>query len=360
MSKRLLLVGAGHAHLEVLKQLAEHGLSDVDVCLITPSPYQYYSGMFSGFTEGIYTEEDTRVDLRPLAQRAGVQLIQKTAVMIRPEQKKVICHDGSVYPFDAASFDIGSRSLPGSVEHSAAQSIKPNYHFTERMKDLRETPQPLIVGGGAAGTELALSIQSYKHMHQRPGQVRLVTSGSLLSDTPKWVRARMKHILKKKGVRVWENEEVKHVADDSIETSRGNKIRHTGVLWLGGAVGDSIFIRAGLDVDDRGFAFVSRTLQFKNYDYLFGAGDCITLETDPDLPKSGVYAVRQGPVLWENLKNHFQRRPLEAFVPQKKALYILSTGDRKGFLIYGAVHAHNHKAWKLKHKIDREFMAKYK
>lgn len=71
MSKRLLLVGAGHAHLEVLKQLAEHGLSDVDVCLITPSPYQYYSGMFSGFTEGIYTEEDTRVDLRPLAQRAG-------------------------------------------------------------------------------------------------------------------------------------------------------------------------------------------------------------------------------------------------------------------------------------------------
>lgn len=110
--KRLLLVGAGHAHLEVLRQWKENPLPNVQVCLISPNRYQYYSGMFSGFTEGIYEEEETRVDLRRLTIDACVHRIQKKAARIDVRHKKIICEDGSAYPFDVVSFDIGSGSLP--------------------------------------------------------------------------------------------------------------------------------------------------------------------------------------------------------------------------------------------------------
>ncbi|GEN55096.1 FAD-dependent oxidoreductase [Halobacillus faecis] len=360
MSKRLLLVGAGHAHLEILRQLRNEVWRQVDVCMITPSPYQYYSGMFSGYTEGLYSEEDIRVDVRQLAKSANVHWIPKKAASVKPQQKKVVCEDGSVYPFDLVSFDIGSKSLPSSFEDSAARTIKPNYEFTEQMKTLRNTTKPLIVGGGAAGTELAMSIQAYKDKHKIPGQVRLITSDRILADGPKWISTKLKKLLEKKGVRVWEDERVEEVFEEFVKTDNGNRVRHTGVLWLGGAIGDPIFEKSSLAIDERSFALVRSTLQFRDYDFIFGAGDCVTMIDDPNLPKSGVYAVRQGPVLWQNLKNYLSDLPLDTFIPQKNALYILSTGGKKGFLVYGPVSSHNKKAWQLKNKIDREFMAKYK
>ncbi|WP_406945394.1 FAD-dependent oxidoreductase [Halobacillus sp. SY10] len=360
MSKRLLLVGAGHAHLEILNRLRNESWRQVDVCMITPSPYQYYSGMFSGYTEGLYSEEDIRVDIRQLANVANVHWIPKKAAFIKPQQKKIVCEDGSVYPFDVVSFDIGSKSLPLSFEDSAARTIKPNYEFTDQIRTLRETTKPLIVGGGAAGTELAMSIQAYKDKHKTPGQVRVITSDRILADGPKWVSARLKKLLEKKGVRVWQNERVEEVFEEFVKTDNGNRVRHTGVLWLGGAIGDPLFEKSSLAIDERSFALVRSTLQFRDYDYIFGAGDCVTMIDYPSLPKSGVYAVRQGPVLWQNLKSYLSGLPLDSFVPQKNALYILSTGGKKGFLVYGPVSSHNKKAWQLKNKIDREFMAKYK
>lgn len=360
MSNRLLLVGAGHAHLEVLKQLKEDRMNHLDVCMINPSPYQYYSGMFSGFTEEIYTEEEMRVDLRELTKSAGVHLIQKKASKLKTGQKKIVCKDGSVYPFDVISFDIGSKSLPSAFEDTVARTIKPNYKFTDQIKVLRETNKPLIVGGGAAGTELAMAIQAYKQKHDIPGQVRLITADKVMSNTPKWVSARVQKILEKKDIRIWQDERVEEVFDEFVKTDRGNRVRHTGVLWLGGAIGDPIFEKSSLAIDERSFALVRSTLQFRDYDFVFGAGDCTTMIDFPNLPKSGVNAVRQGPVLWKNLRNYLNGQPLESFTPQKNALYILSTGGKKGFLVYGPLSSHNQKAWQLKNKIDREFMAKYK
>lgn len=360
MSKRLLLVGAGHAHLEVMRQYKENRMDSVDICLITPSPYQYYSGMFSGFTEGLYSLEDTRVDIKEYAEKAGVQLIQKKAYKLHPGQRKLECHDGSVYPFDLISFDIGSQSIPPDFQDTVARSIKPNYEFTDQIEQLRSTTQPLIVGGGAAGVEIALSIQTYKQKHDIPGQVRLVTSDKVLAESSKLVSKKLKSIIEKKGIRLWENERVEQIEDHYIKTDKGNKIRHTGVLWLGGAIAHPIFKQSGVKVEKRGFALVRETLQFKDYDYIFGAGDCVTMEDHPEMAKSGVYAVRQGPILWNNLKNYINERPLETYTPQKKALYILSTGRKKGFLVYGPVVYHSHRSWKMKNKIDREFMDKYK
>ncbi|MBA2176759.1 FAD-dependent oxidoreductase [Halobacillus locisalis] len=360
MLKRLLLVGAGHSHLEVIRKLKEEPFPNVEVCLLSPSTYQYYSGMFSGYTEGLYGLDDTRVNLKELTDAAGVHFVKKMVDRVLPERKKIVCKDRSVYPFDVISFDIGSRSLPHDMEDTVARTIKPNYEFVDQINHLRETHNPLLVGGGAAGSELAMSIQAYKERKQIPGQVRLVSANRLLAEAPKRVSKKLESLITKKGIQVWENERVVEIHEHHIKTEQGNRIRHTGVLWLGGAIADPIFKSSGIGHDERGFAYVKDTLQFEDYTHIFGAGDCVTMSSYPDLAKSGVYAVRQGPVLWENLKNYLSEGELKAYQPQSQALYILSTGHKKGFFTYGLVTNHSHRAWKLKNKIDTQFMNKYK
>ncbi|MFC7322077.1 FAD-dependent oxidoreductase [Halobacillus campisalis] len=360
MRRRLILVGAGHAHLEVMRLHKNNPLTDIEMCLINPSNYQYYSGMFSGYAEGLYTEEETRIDLTEFAERCGVHFIKKKASRVFPERKKLFCEGGAVYPFDIISFDIGSKSIPYEFAGSDARSVKPNYQFVEQMNSLRATSTPLIVGGGAAGCELAVSIQTFKNKHEIAGNVRLVTSSNVLADSPRKTSKKLKSILEETGVQIWENEKVKDMYDECIVTEMNNRIRHTGVLWLGGPLADPIFTLSNIDVDTRGFAYVKATLQFEKYSFIFGAGDCVTLRTYPHLDKSGVYAVRQGPVLFENLKAYLDDEPLKKFEPQKKAMYILSAGKKKGLLMYGGFSHYSGKAWNLKNKIDTNFMKKYK
>ena len=72
--KRVLLLGAGHAHLVLLRALRERPLAGARVTLITPSPRQVYSGMLPGFLAGHYARGEIEVDLAPLAAQAGVEL----------------------------------------------------------------------------------------------------------------------------------------------------------------------------------------------------------------------------------------------------------------------------------------------
>ncbi|WP_254434211.1 FAD-dependent oxidoreductase [Halobacillus sp. Marseille-Q1614] len=359
LRQRLLLVGAGHAHLEVINQYGQNPNDDVDVCLLSPSKYQYYSGMLSGYVEGLYEKEEIRINVEKMAEKAGVNFIKKRADFVNPKRKKLHCEGGAVYPFDMISFDIGSNKVPDQFQYSFTQSVKPYSHFVDQISSLREAPMPLIIGGGAAGSELALALQAYKNNHNAVGQVRLVTSTEVLSSGSKGSTKKLRSILKEAGVQLWEHEKVKELYDDYVLTHTNNRIRHSDLLWMSGPQADEIFKRSSLQVDKRGFALVQDTLQFEDYDFMFGAGDCVTMSSHPDLDKSGVYAVKQGPVLFENLLNFVKGAPLQPFKPQKQALYILSTGNKKGLFLYGKLKNHSFSAWKLKNKIDESFIRKY-
>ncbi|WP_181350214.1 NAD(P)/FAD-dependent oxidoreductase [Thalassobacillus sp. CUG 92003] len=361
MTKRVLLVGGGHAHLQVIKSYYEEREDQLQICLISSSRYQYYSGMFSGYTEGLYNLDDIRIDLKDFCEKANTNFIEKNASCVHPDQQKLICEDGSVYPFDLISFDIGSVNVPPKRHGTPAdKAIKPNHNFADQIETLREQRQPLIVGGGATGAELALSIQAWKRRNGRKGNVRLVSSEGLLPDEPKHTSAKLLKMMRKYGIEVWNGERVESVYEDHVITNNRNKIRHTEVLWLGGAIAPPLFYESGLPTDAEGFALVENTLQLKGHEHVFAAGDCATMEEYPDLSKSGVYAVKQGLVLWQNIKHAVHKETLEVYQPQKKALYILSTGYQRGFMIYGALCYHSKQAWKLKNKIDREFMNRFK
>ncbi|MFC4712086.1 FAD-dependent oxidoreductase [Planococcus dechangensis] len=357
--KTLVLVGGGHAHLHCLEQLNNHALEDTQVLLISASRYQYYSGMFSGFTEGVYSLQDIRIDLAELCGKVGAVFIEDAVETIDPENKTLTCASGEMYGYDLVSFDIGSQiDIPRNfLKHIA--SIKPNYRFPDRLKQLRETAHPVIIGGGASGVELALAIQAWRRRHNLPLNTVLISSSALLLGLGRASSKKIEAVSQKKGLACYTGAKVESIDSQTLATSDGKSVTQSDVLWLTGPKSAELFTSSGLPTDDGGYLLVDETLHSVTHPDIYGAGDCVSIQRFPGLAKNGVYAVRQGPVLWHNLMASLTGGNLKKFTPQKRFVSILSTGDGEAFLSYGEKSFHGKIPWSLKQRIDRQFMKRY-
>lgn len=357
---QLLLIGGGHGHLHVLKQLHTVRLPHTQVTLVSPSRFQYYSGMFSGYVEGTYSLDDIRIDLMSLAQKANVHWIKGAALQTNHDQNVLFIDNGQQLPFDVISFDIGSLTagvdIPGVKQFSRV--IKPNYLVPEVFEPLKTQQHVVVVGGGAAGVEMSLALQSWRKRHQIHRPVQLISAGSLLEPEGRMVSTKIEAIVKKKGVEAHLHLPVHEVVDGRVITSAGT-IPFEELVWLTGPRPHPIFRESGLPVDDHGYLLVKDTLQAIDHPHVFGIGDCITLAMHPGLPKAGVYAVRQARTLWANLKRYLEGDVLHSYRHQRHIMSILSTGQEQGFLLYRGTSFHGHVAWRLKRKIDQTFISQY-
>lgn len=358
--KTLVLAGGGHAHLHCLEQLKHEFPEDCRVLLISPSAHQYYSGMFSGYTEGVYSLDDIRIDLQKLCRSVGAIFIEDAVLAIDPKANELIGVDGTVYQYDLVSFDIGSRTNAPKKVTDYVSSIKPNYRFPDALLQLRDSPYPVVVGGGASGVELAFSLLAWRKQQGLPVNVALFSSTLLLSGHGYAAAKKIEEIARQKALPFFTGVSVKEVDDLSVTISDGRSYPQSGVLWLTGPKSSDVFSDSGLPTDGSGFLMVNDRLQSIGYPEVFGAGDCVTLDRYPSLSKNGVYAVRQGPILWKNLKNCLSSESLLSFAPQKRFVSILSTGEGEAFLSYGNRFLHGRLPWKLKQHIDRKFMKRFK
>lgn len=358
--KTLVLVGGGHAHLHCLEQMTKDDLANVQVLLISPSVHQYYSGMFSGFTEGTYSREDIRIDLKRLAFNVGAAFAKDTIVAINPNTGKLTGESGKTYHYDKVSFDIGSQTAIPLPLKKYVSAIKPNYRFPDQLLRLRNSLHPVVVGGGASGVELAFSIQAWRKAHGLPLNTLLFSSTALLSSQGRAASQKVGAVARKKRLPVFTGVTVDAINEARVTASDGKSYPQSDVLWLTGPKSSELFSRSGLPTDEGGFLLVSDRLRSVVHPDIFGAGDCVSIDRYPALAKNGVYAVRQGPVLWNNLKNSFSTGKLECFKPQKRFVAILSTGGSEALLTYGDLALHGRLPWKIKMHIDRKFMQKYK
>ncbi|WP_407818304.1 FAD-dependent oxidoreductase [Staphylococcus aureus] len=357
--KTLILVGGGHAHLFVVDALSKEKV-DFRIILMSASRYQYYSGMFSGFAEGFYNDTDIRIDLKVLCEQSNITFIPSEVTYLDTTKKNIYYGNGQFASFDAISFDIGSISdIKTSIEDYVLP-IKPNYLFIEQMDSLKNSLNPVVVGGGAAGLELALSMLSWRKKYSNKKNVTLVTSSKLLSSFGDGTSKKIEKIAASKKLHVIKEEKVINITSTHIYTDKQRILKHTGVLWLTGANSTDLFEKAGMRTDDLGFLLVNNYLQSEDYPFVLGAGDCISITKDKSLPKNGVYAVRQAPILWKNIKNYLNGENLATFKPQKKYIAILSTGNKEAMFTYGTFSFHSGLAWKLKNFIDLKFMEKFK
>jgi selenide, water dikinase len=372
--KDLVLVGGGHSHVAVLKSFGMRPMPGVRLTLVTRDMQTPYSGMLPGFIAGHYTYDDCHIDLAPLAAFAGARLYRAEAIGIDLEAKRVICTNRPPLPYDVLSLDIGSHpkqaDVVGSAEH--ATPVKPIGGFAARWQRIvtrvRTDPSPLrigVIGGGAGGVELTLAMQHrlrrvLLEAGQNPERLHfvLVTAGPLLPTHNPSVGRIFRRVLEERGVELHLDSEVVAVQRGGVRCRQGAAIALDEIIWVTQAGAASWLGESGIACDPDGFVRVRDTLQTVTDPDVFAAGDVATMDNHPR-PKAGVFAVRHGKPLIRNLRLVLAGRRPTPFVPQKRFLSLISTGDKYAIASRGRWAAEGKWVWALKDWIDRRFMRKY-
>jgi selenide,water dikinase len=367
IDRDLVLVGGGHAHVHVLKSFGMRPDPGVRVTLIARDVETPYSGMLPGYVAGHYAFEECHIDLQRLARFAGARLIRDEAVGLDRGQRHVLCKDHPPIRYDSVSLDIGSTprldDIPGAVQHTVP--VKPIAQFAERWEALLERARKAgrirlaIVGGGAGGVELAMSAQHrLAGLLDTPPEVALVTKAGLLPSHNEAVRRRVETIFRARNIRAATDNPVARVEAGRLITENGDQIEFDEALWVTEAAGAPWLAETGLPLDQRGFVLVEESLRSPADPGVFAAGDIATMPAHPR-EKSGVYAVRAGPPLARNLRRALGGRRLRRAVPQKQALALIGTGDKRAIASRGPLAAYGAPLWWLKEWIDRRWMRKY-
>jgi selenide,water dikinase len=344
--KRVLLIGAGHAHLVVLKKLAEKPLYGARFMLVTPRPTQIYSGMLPGLIAGHYRLREIEVDAQRLAGRATAEYQQGEVRSLDLDAKTARLSDGTVLEYDLLSLNVGSmvdESIPGAREHALA--VKPFESFIGRL-DGGSIARIAIAGSGAAGMELALALR-----HRGAGV-------TLYSDRPAMsaeLAQRAVSALRRVGVDFRPGMPVDAIEPGPVVVSGASSQEFDAVLLATGPAAAPWLRECGLATDERGFALVDDGLRSLSHPEVFAAGDCATLR-DATHPKSGVYSVRHGDILDENLRNVVARAPLARYAPQAKALVLISCGGKYAIAQRGGWTAEGAWVWRWKNWIDRRWL----
>lgn len=366
-------MGAGHAHLEILRRLAIDP-PGVELTVVSLAPRQQYSGMVPGYVQGTYSEDEISVDVPRLAARSGGRFVFGRAVGVKPEERRVQLASGDEIPYDLASFAVGSEpaGAGGPAVAGRALAVKPLARVAELRARLLEiaaragegegNPAAVaVVGGGAAGVEIALAAARVLDDARVARRVAIVEGGAeILAGYTARFRARAEALLAARGIAVRTGARATAVEEGAVETADGERVAADLAVWLTGAVAQPLFRGAGLALDERGFLLLDDSLRAISDPRLFAAGDCGTLARYPATPKAGVYAVREAPVLWGSLVAAIHGTPAPRYRPQAGFLSLLNTADGRALLAWKGQVAHARWAWRLKDWIDRGFVGRYR
>jgi len=371
--KDVVLVGAGHAHVTVLRRFGMKPIPGVRFTLITREVHTPYSGMLPGLIAGTYDFDQAHIDTGPLARFARARIYQDEAIGLDLAGRRVICRHRPPVAYDLLSLNIGSTpntgDVPGASEH--AIPVKPIDGFLSRFEALvarvlarKGRTRIALVGGGAGGVELLLSVE--RRLRREVARARLDTTGlsfvlvsdEVLQNFPSAFRSRFLAIFAARSIAVITGAAVARVEAGRLLFENHPPIEADEFLWTTQAAPARWLAQAGVPLDSNGFLRVEDTLRVAGRADVFAAGDIIAFASRT-LPKSGVYAVRAGPVLADNIRRSLTGRALRPFRPQRRALYLVSTGERYAVGTRNGITVAGAWVWRWKDWIDRRFMRKF-
>lgn len=368
--KDLVLVGGGHSHVQVIRMLAmKKALGGIRVTLISDESTVCYSGMLPGCLAGLYRPDEMEMELRPLCTWAGIRFVRARVAGLDPALQQVYFDDNRPpLAYDALSINIGSiprgMDTPGVRKHAVPTRplgllLKRVHQFEENYRTDGRPLRIVIAGGGAAGVELAFAIHSRWGERFAPVQISLVDAQTnlLAGHRPRVARI-IGRYLEEKGIACLTGLRVAGVDETGVHFEDHPSLPCDFLLWATGGAPPGLLKETNLETSDAGFIRVRPTLQAIGYDNVFAAGDCIEFPSR-SLPKSGVYAVREGPVLARNLHAWLEHRSLVPYRPQSSALALLMTGTRNAVASRRRASFHGPWVWRLKDWIDRRWMRKF-
>ena len=360
----IALIGGGHSHVAVLADWARHGLPTSRAVLLTPRPTLRYSGMVPGWISGEHKRDEGLIDLEGLAKAAGADVILDRCVAIDPEARSVLTQANGVLSFTRASIDVGGVGRAARLfgDHSRLVEVRPMDALVDRIAAEIAAPrdEPLrlaIIGGGAAGFELAFALRNAAGVAQAPRVALVIGSAGPMPGHHANAARKALEEARRQGIAVIEGE-ADHSAGKLMIRGEVHEPQDLIIAAMGSGAPDWPRM-GGLEVDMDGFIAVDAHQRAIGYPHIFAAGDCAR-RVDVRVAHSGVHAVHTGPVLAANLRAVLtDRSPSRSYRPRRASLYLISTGKGEALASYGPFAAHGRWVARLKAWIDKRWIASY-
>jgi len=229
-----------------------------------------------------------------------------------------------------------------------------NSHDPEEQEKLLNF---VIVGGGAAGVELAGALSELKRYilpkdyhgfdFFRMKIYLIDATDRLLNMLSARSSEKAARYLTKMGVEILLNATVKDYSDEKVELSNGTTIPSSNVFWVAGVVGNSL---KGLEKNVYSHGnrmLVNEYNQVEGYTTIFAVGDTCLMQTEKypnGHPQVAQTAIQQGKNLASNLKKMEQGKTMSPFryknmgtlatVGRNKAIMEIGTWRFGGFFAW--------------------------
>lgn len=366
--RTVILVGAGHAHLAMIKQAHALRAMGAELLLINPGPAVYYSATSIQMLSGAAEPQQVRLPVAELIERGGGEFLAARVDKIDAEDREIWAA-GRRFEFDLASVDIGSGvRLPSALAGANALTVKPFENLLEARRRVEATlagagrSHVVVVGAGPAGVEVSLAALALARRMGRAGRLRLSLieqSDRILPELPDKAQAAGFDALTAAGAEIILSHRATRYDDAVITTDGGVERQADLLLYAGPPRVGPLLSESHLPTAPDGSLRVEPTLQAVGYPHLLGGGDCIRLEQGPALQRIGVYAVREGEVLLENVRRLLAGKPLGDYRPQEQFLQILNLADGRALAVRGQrVYIGRGAMW-LKRWLDWRFVRTY-
>lgn len=359
--KHLVLAGAGHAHLATLHAASELRRRGIQLTVVDPEETLRYSGMAPARVGGRVADRALSIPVADIVRRGGAEFIRARVTGIDAGARRVE-FEGGALSFDALSCAIGSVVVPTMTIAPDAPDpigVKPVGGLISGAADtmalLDRAPSGsrsiAVVGGGPSGIELAGALL------RRGVAVTLVTSGS---QPARRLDPRVGEIaadnLRRRGAEIHFNSPVERIDGTGVTLATGGHIPAARVFLATGLSTGGLFTGSGLPVAPDGSLLVDEYLRVPG-EPIFAGGDCVAI-TGHNLQRAGVHAVRQGPILRDNLVATLEGdlAGLKRYSPPSDPFLIINLGDETAICVRGDRVHHGRWCAALKLRIDWAFI----
>ena len=334
----------------------------VRLTLVAREPHTPYSGMLPGYIAGKYNWDDLHIDLLKLSTFAQTRFIADEVTGLDPEAQTVTFQNRPPLYYDLLSINIGGQPGVAFEGDQKVVPVKPIGRFLpawEAIVASHTEPEPTslcLVGGGVGSVELALAIRErYSEMFE----LQLVTADAeILQAHHRLTRKKALKELAAAGVEITTDFQARDYSNGLLTAEDDRTVEADHVLSVAGVEAQTWIRDSGLDVDDQGFVNVDRTMRSTSHPNVFAAGDVANMVAQTR-PKSGVFAVRSGPVLARNLRAAISNRRLKTYRAQKTALALIRLPGDRAIADKGRWYQSGSLLWLWKDWIDRRFIAKF-